>query len=208
LTKCQDALDAAGRPRLNIGSGTGQTFDVVRCLRNALVQYTPEWEHDFINGALYRDLTNTLKHRENRQPIGEPWFPNKALGDQLSRLYHRTTSTPVTTTATLTRTTLHGAPPVHRRGCFVCWSCLARGIRWATKARRRYRGYLRPKASCCAGAPPAVPTGRRRLHSATFRSFPQRRAGWPAVSSVVCWARDRCTVEVFVGDEFFDGLPP
>ena len=80
IDKYQDALDAAGRPRLNIGSGTGQTFDVVRRLRNALVHYTPEWEHDFINGALDRDLTNRLKHRENRQPIGEPWFPNKALG--------------------------------------------------------------------------------------------------------------------------------
>jgi hypothetical protein len=40
IDKCQDALDAAGRPRLNIGSGTGQTFDVARRLRNALVHYT------------------------------------------------------------------------------------------------------------------------------------------------------------------------
>jgi len=67
IDKCQDVLDAAGRPRLNIGSGTGQTFDVARRLRNALVHYTPEWEHDFINGALYRDLTN--RHRPSVDPI-------------------------------------------------------------------------------------------------------------------------------------------
>jgi hypothetical protein len=29
-----------------------------------------------------------------------------------------------------------------------------------------------------------------------------------AVSSVVCWAGEGCTVEVFVGDGFFDGLSP
>jgi hypothetical protein len=29
-----------------------------------------------------------------------------------------------------------------------------------------------------------------------------------ALSSVVCWAGEGCTVEVFVGDGFFDGLPP
>ena len=80
IDKCQDALTATGHPRLNTGSGTGQTFDVVRRLRNALVHYKPEWEHGFITGALYNDLKNRLKGRENRQRIGEPWFPNKAVG--------------------------------------------------------------------------------------------------------------------------------
>ena len=72
----------------------GQTFDVARRLRNALVHYTPEWEHDFINGALYRDLTNRLKHRENRQPIGEPWLrltESRTFGSRVVYLrYQRT----------------------------------------------------------------------------------------------------------------------
>jgi hypothetical protein len=65
-----------------------------------------------------------------------------------SRPRRRTTTT-VITTATLTRTTrVRSTPPVYRRGCFGCWSCPARGIRWATKACRRNGGQLRPQASC------------------------------------------------------------
>ncbi len=71
---------AIGSPRLDTGRGTGQTFDVLRRLRNALVHYEPEWEHDFVSGALSRDLESRLKGRLNCQQIGEPRFPNKLLG--------------------------------------------------------------------------------------------------------------------------------
>ena len=41
----------------------------------------------------------------------------------------RTSTATVITTATLTRNHQHGAPPVYRRGCFVCSSCPARIVR-------------------------------------------------------------------------------
>lgn len=80
IQRCQDALAASSLNKLDLGRDPGQSFDVVGRLRNALTHYTPEWEHDFINSALSRELTKRLRGRENRQPIAEPWFPNRALG--------------------------------------------------------------------------------------------------------------------------------
>lgn len=80
IHNAQEALRASGRQPLDIGRDPGQSFNVVRHLRNALLHYVPEWEHDFINGDLYADLERRLRGRENRQQVVDPWFPNRALG--------------------------------------------------------------------------------------------------------------------------------
>ena len=82
LGKFQLALVCAGHPRMDTGAEPYQSVDTLVLLRNALVHFKPEW---WLDDADDTRLVSRLRHkitpaRENQQPVGEPWFPNKALG--------------------------------------------------------------------------------------------------------------------------------
>ena len=67
---------------MDTGAEPYQSADVLIDLRNALVHFTPQWWHDDGTGEakFVAALRGKLAGRENRQPIGEPWYPNKVLG--------------------------------------------------------------------------------------------------------------------------------
>jgi hypothetical protein len=81
LSTFQVALVCAGHERINPGAEPFQSVDVLVDLRDFLVHYKPQWhwadEYPKFLGRLKDKIT---QQRENRQPIGHPWFPNKALG--------------------------------------------------------------------------------------------------------------------------------
>jgi hypothetical protein len=81
LSKFQVALVCAGHDRMAIGAEPYQSADVPIDLRNALVHFKPRWWHDDGTGEakFVGALRDKLAGRENRQPIGAPWFPNKVL---------------------------------------------------------------------------------------------------------------------------------
>ncbi len=81
LSKFQVALVCAGHERINEGAEPFQSAYVLQDLRDFIVHFKPEthWTDEDIKFVrkLRRKIT---AERENRQPIGHPWFPNKALG--------------------------------------------------------------------------------------------------------------------------------
>jgi hypothetical protein len=82
LSKFQVALVCAGHQRMAIGAEPYQSVDVLIDLRNGLVHFKPHWWHDDGRGEakFVAALRGKLAGHENKQPIGEPWFPNKVLG--------------------------------------------------------------------------------------------------------------------------------
>lgn len=82
LSKFQVALVCAGHDRMDKGAEPYQSVDVLVDLRNELVHFKPQWWHDDgrDEAKFVKRLRDRLAGRENRQPIGEPWFPNKVLG--------------------------------------------------------------------------------------------------------------------------------
>jgi hypothetical protein len=82
LSKFQIALVCAGHDRMDRGTEPYQSVDVLIDLRNALGHFKPQWWHDDGTGTAnyIAALRDKLKGRENRQPIGNPWYPNKVLG--------------------------------------------------------------------------------------------------------------------------------
>lgn len=82
LGKFQLALVCCGCGRMDRGAEPYQSADALITLRNALVHFKPVWWHSDADDARFvrtlRDKITT--ERENRQAIGEPWFPNKAMG--------------------------------------------------------------------------------------------------------------------------------
>jgi hypothetical protein len=82
LSKFQVALVCAGHDRMDKGTEPYQSAAVLVDLRNALVHFKPRWWHDDgrDEAKFIRSLRDKLAGRENRQSIGEPWFPNKVLG--------------------------------------------------------------------------------------------------------------------------------
>ncbi|AYE95710.1 hypothetical protein C0J29_13755 [Mycobacterium paragordonae] len=81
LSKFQVALVCAGQAPMDRGSEPYQSANVLIGLRNALVHFTPRWWHDDgrDEAAFVAKLRDKLVGRENRQPIAEPWYPNKVL---------------------------------------------------------------------------------------------------------------------------------
>ena len=88
LSKFQVALVCAGHERIDEGAEPFQSADVLVDLRDELVHFKPRWhsnEDDTKFEKRFKRFEKGLKskitpQRENRQPIGLPWFPNKALG--------------------------------------------------------------------------------------------------------------------------------
>jgi hypothetical protein len=84
LSKYQVALVCAGHDRINQNAEPFQSADVLVDLRNELVHFKPRshWtDEDEDDARFVRRLKSKItRQRENRQPIGAPWFPNKALG--------------------------------------------------------------------------------------------------------------------------------
>lgn len=78
LDKYDVALAWAEKPSLDKGRDPYQSVQIAIRLRNALVHFKPELQwHDEEH-----DLEAKLKSRirENPLPVGDPWYPNKALG--------------------------------------------------------------------------------------------------------------------------------
>lgn len=82
LSKYQLALVCAGQDRIIKGKEPYQSVDVLIDLRNELGHFKPRWWHgDGTDEARYlASLRDKLAGRENRQPIGNPWYPHKVLG--------------------------------------------------------------------------------------------------------------------------------
>jgi hypothetical protein len=83
LSKFQVPLVCAGHERMETGAEPYQSADVLVDLRNALVHFKPQWWHDDASGEakfVARLRGKITQARENRQPIGQPWYPNKVLG--------------------------------------------------------------------------------------------------------------------------------
>jgi hypothetical protein len=81
LSKYQVALVCAGHDRIDEGAEPFQSADVLVDLRDELVHFKPRWYwSDEDDARFVRSLKEKITQRENRQPIGQPWFPNKALG--------------------------------------------------------------------------------------------------------------------------------
>ncbi|SKW04146.1 Uncharacterised protein [Mycobacteroides abscessus subsp. massiliense] len=82
LSKYQLALVCAGQDRIIKGKEPYQSVDVLIDLRNELGHFKPRWWHgDGTDEARYlTSLRDKLAGRENRQPIGNPWYPHKVLG--------------------------------------------------------------------------------------------------------------------------------
>lgn len=81
LSKFQVALVCGGHEPMDKGSEPYQSAAVLIGLRNALVHFRPRWWHDDgrDEAAFVSKLRDKLAGRENRQPIAEPWYPNKVL---------------------------------------------------------------------------------------------------------------------------------
>jgi|SRR5271165_1086766 len=81
LSKFQVALVCAGYERMDEGAEPFQSADVIVDLRNVLVHFKPQWHWSNEDLKFERRLKSLIRpESENRQPIGYPWFPNKALG--------------------------------------------------------------------------------------------------------------------------------
>lgn len=81
LSKFQVALVCAGHDRMDEGAEPFQSADLLVELRNVLVHFKPQWHWSDGDLRFVKRLRNIVRpERENRQPIGHPWFPNKALG--------------------------------------------------------------------------------------------------------------------------------
>jgi hypothetical protein len=81
LGKYQVALVCAGHQRMDPGDEPFQSGDVLVKLRNVLVHFKPQWHWTDDDLKFVRRLKDKItRELENRQPIGQPWFPNKALG--------------------------------------------------------------------------------------------------------------------------------
>jgi hypothetical protein len=83
LGKYQRALSAVGKPQYDAKRNPAKGVQLLVDLRNHFMHHQPEWqdvdaEHHFEH-ALKR-----AKVVENQQPIGAPWFANKALGAGLA----------------------------------------------------------------------------------------------------------------------------
>jgi hypothetical protein len=82
LGKYQLALVCCGYDRMDAGAEPYQSADVLATLRNELVHFKPTWWHSsgdekgFVQKLRYKITTE----RENQQAIGDPWYPNKAMG--------------------------------------------------------------------------------------------------------------------------------
>ncbi|BCQ06864.1 hypothetical protein JMUB5695_00277 [Mycobacterium heckeshornense] len=82
LSKFQVALVCAGQEPMDKGAEPYQSVDVLIDLRNELVHFKPQWHGDGEEEAKFvaRLRAKIIQARENRQPIGQPWYPNKVLG--------------------------------------------------------------------------------------------------------------------------------
>jgi len=83
LQKYQIILACAHKELLDNSSEPFQSVDVIIRLRNALVHFRPEWQwvgEDNHEKKFLETLKQKLRGRENQQAIGDPWYPNKALG--------------------------------------------------------------------------------------------------------------------------------
>lgn len=80
-SKYQVALVCAGRDRMDEGAEPLQSADLLVELRNVLVHFKPQTHWSDGDHKFVRRLKSVIRpERENRQPIGQPWFPNKVLG--------------------------------------------------------------------------------------------------------------------------------
>jgi hypothetical protein len=78
LDKYRVALTCADQPPIDKGHDPYQSVQTAIQLRNALMHFKPKLQwHDE-----QHELEKRLKHKfqENRLPLGDPWYPNKALG--------------------------------------------------------------------------------------------------------------------------------
>ncbi|WP_068016779.1 hypothetical protein [Nocardia mexicana] len=80
LEKFQLALDFASKPRLDEGAWPFQTTNTMVKLRNLLIHPKPQWDNLDNGDKFLRTLKTAQGFMENQQPLGTPWFPNKALG--------------------------------------------------------------------------------------------------------------------------------
>jgi hypothetical protein len=81
LSKFQVALVCAGHERMDEGAEPFQSAYVLVNLRDVLVHFKPQWHWSDDEPEFVRRVKSKITpQRENRQPIGHPWFPNKTLG--------------------------------------------------------------------------------------------------------------------------------
>lgn len=81
LSKFQVALVGAGHERIDEGAEPFQSANLLVDLRNVLVHFKPQWHWSDEDLKFVARLRSVVRPElENRQPIGNPWFPNKALG--------------------------------------------------------------------------------------------------------------------------------
>jgi hypothetical protein len=81
--KYQEALFAVGKPQYDERRDPAKSMLLVVELRNHFVHHQPEWrevnaEHDFERALKRAGVA------PNQQPLGPPWFTNKALGAGLA----------------------------------------------------------------------------------------------------------------------------
>lgn len=78
LDKYRVALVCADKPPLDKGRDLYRDVQSAIRLRNALVHFKPQLQWHDEEHQLEKQLKN--KFVENQLPLGDPWYPNKALG--------------------------------------------------------------------------------------------------------------------------------
>jgi hypothetical protein len=81
--KYQQALDAVGKPRYSENHDPLESAKLLFNLRNHFVHFKPQTRDIADPHEFEIALKTTIV--ENQQQIGEPWFPNKALGAGLAQ---------------------------------------------------------------------------------------------------------------------------
>ncbi|UXA05704.1 hypothetical protein KXD96_22790 [Mycobacterium sp. SMC-2] len=81
LDKFQFGLELVGQQCMPKDRDPYRSVRVLIQVRNALVHFKPHDRRVDTDEKFERQLKSKITtHRENQQPIGRPWFPNKALG--------------------------------------------------------------------------------------------------------------------------------
>jgi hypothetical protein len=81
MSKFQVALVCTGHERMDVSAEPFQSTDLLVDFRNVLVHFKPQWHWSDEELKFVRRLQSVIRpESENGQPIGQPWFPNKALG--------------------------------------------------------------------------------------------------------------------------------
>ncbi|MFF0635160.1 hypothetical protein ACFYTS_21965 [Nocardia sp. NPDC004151] len=85
--KYQESLAIAGAPRFVGNDAVYRGFNELTYLRNALVHFKVGWQLAGAKQNQASSIEKLLKPKfaENKQKIGQPWFPNKCLGAGCAR---------------------------------------------------------------------------------------------------------------------------